>query len=138
MDQTVIASKIDSLYRCISRIQHKTPELKTELLEDIDLQDIIAVNLVRAVQIAVDIGTHINADSDEPTPTTMGQVFNHLEKGNIIAPRTANSMRSAVGFRNVSVHSYDTIDWEIVWAIITQHIKEFESYALEISQHCGL
>lgn len=138
MDQTVIASKIDSLYRCINRIKNKTPEHKTKLQEDIDLQDIIAVNLVRAVQIAVDIGTHINANSDEPAPATMGQVFTHLEKRNVISRKTANSMHSAVGFRNISVHSYDTIDWEIVWVIITHHIDDFEAYALEIGRHCEL
>ena len=66
----------------------------------------------------------------------MGQVFSHLEKNDIISQNTASSMRSAVGFRNISVHSYDTIDWEIVWSIITQDIKDFKQFALEISQHC--
>ena len=138
MDQTLILNKLDSLQRCIGRIEEKTPQNKSILIEDIDLQDIIAVNLVRAVQIAVDIGAHINAQTKEPTPSSMGQVFSQLEKHQIIQQTIASSMRSAVGFRNISVHNYDSIDWEIVWTIITQHTDDFKQFAQAISKYLKL
>ena len=138
MDQTIIESKLDSLYRCINRIEEKTPKEKSALLNDIDRQDIITVNLVRAVQITVDIGAHINATTNEPAPTTMGQTFDLLEKQNIISPTIAKSMRAAVGFRNISVHNYDVIDWEIVWAIINNNLNDFKAFAAAISEHCKL
>jgi len=47
-------------------------------------------------------------------------------------------MRSAVGFRNISVHSYDDIDWDIVWSIITLHIDDFRKYASEVSHYYEL
>ena len=34
-----------------------------------------------------------------------------------ITPVTSETMRKAVGFRNVAVHNYDAINWEIVFAI---------------------
>lgn len=138
MDQLIIESKLDSLYRCIKRLKEKTPREKEKLLNDIDLQDIIAVNLVRAVQIAVDIGAHIIAKSEEPPPSNMGQAFTRLETLQIISTTTAKSMRSAVGFRNISVHSYDDIDWDIVWSIITLHIDDFRKYASEVSHYYEL
>ncbi len=53
MDQLIRASqaeKIESLRRCIQRIEDKKPET-------VDLQDILALNLIRAVQFCVDIGS---------------------------------------------------------------------------------
>ncbi len=50
MDTDVILAKLESLQRCISRIEEKTP-LKVEILEsDYDIQDIISLNLERTVQ----------------------------------------------------------------------------------------
>lgn len=49
MDHDVIARKLDSLSRCVIRIESKRPADARELVSDIDLQDIISVNLERAV-----------------------------------------------------------------------------------------
>jgi uncharacterized protein with HEPN domain len=34
-----------------------------------------------------------------------------------------NYHSSIIGFRNILVHSYDSVDDEIVWAIIKKHLK---------------
>ena len=110
MDKRLVAEKLDSLFRCIERIENKRPATKEILGADLDLQDIIAVNLERAVQLAVDIGAHIIANSSEPSPSTMGEVFTTLEKMGVIQPSTAKNMYSAVGFRNIAVHAYEKIN----------------------------
>ena len=35
----------------------------------------------------------------------------------------------AVGFRNLCVHEYDKINWEIAYAIVTRHLDEFRQFA---------
>lgn len=50
MDRDVVLKKLESLRRCIKRIQDKTPQAYEELVDDYDLQDIITINLERAVQ----------------------------------------------------------------------------------------
>ena len=42
---------------------------------DIDIQDILSINLERAVQVSVDIGAHLITDLSVPPPKTMGDVF---------------------------------------------------------------
>lgn len=49
MDETIILLKIISLERCLRRIQGKTPADRATLAEDLDCQDIIALNLERAI-----------------------------------------------------------------------------------------
>lgn len=50
MDDTVILQKLESLSRCINRIEEKRPTTLETLENDIDVQDIIAINLERATQ----------------------------------------------------------------------------------------
>ena len=78
MDRQVIDQKLESLRRCLKRIEAKCPAQAEALLTDLDLQDILSLNLSRAVQLAVDMGAHIIAQLEVPAPGTMGQTFDLL------------------------------------------------------------
>jgi len=129
MNSDLILTKLTSLQRCINRIKTKTPEHVEELLDDLDLQDIIALNLERTIQISVDIASHIIASSDEVSPTTMADSFSTLNKMGVLPDDLTERLRKSIGFRNISVHEYDRIDWEIVFSIITQNISDFSQFA---------
>ena len=55
MDRNIVEAKLESLRRCGDRIAEKTPASADQLSHDPDLQDIIALNLQRAVQTSVDL-----------------------------------------------------------------------------------
>ena len=136
MDQVILDQKLESLRRCIRRVEEKTPSHVFQLIEDQDIQDILVLNLTRAVQLCVDIGSHVISESEESAPTTMGDVFSALENLDAITPITCISMKKAVGFRNIAVHNYDVISWEIVYAICNNLLVEFRRFAREITE-CG-
>jgi hypothetical protein len=48
MDREVVEQKLESLRRCLKRIETKCPANAEILMADCDLQDIIALNLSRA------------------------------------------------------------------------------------------
>ena len=75
MDKDVINRKLESLRRCIARITSKLPITRDELRSNYDLQDIIALNLERAVQICVDIAAHVLSQTEAPPPSTMAEGF---------------------------------------------------------------
>ncbi len=132
MDQVIFSQKLESLRRCIQRVEEKTPSNVNQLIQDPDIQDILVLNLTRAVQLCVDIGSHVISESDESAPTTMGDVFSTLQTLGAITPATCLSMQKAVGFRNVAVHNYDVINWEIVFAICQKFLADFRRFAKEI------
>ena len=134
MDNMLIFNKIESLRRCISRIREKTPETAGQLGSDIDLQDIITVNLERAVQTSVDIASHIIADLESPAPETMAEAFAILEKNSIITPELSGKMQKAVAFRNIAVHAYQKMNWNIVHKIATDGIKDFVEFARQVTE----
>ena len=51
MDREVIDQKLESLRRCIKRAREKCPTDLDALVRSFDLQDIITLNLTRAVQL---------------------------------------------------------------------------------------
>jgi uncharacterized protein YutE (UPF0331/DUF86 family) len=98
-------------------------------MEDIDLQDVLALNLSRAVQISVDIGAHLIAGMEVPPPDTMGQTFDLLAQEGVLNKELAVSLKKAVGFRNIAVHNYENINWIIVHSIVKYHLADFTEFA---------
>jgi len=117
MDKQLVHEKLESLRRCIKRIETKRPQTFQELKNNLDLQDILSVNLERAVQMCVDIGAHIIAKTESKPPETMAKTFDFLAKKQIITESTALAMKKAVGFRNIAVDNYQAVNWEIVFNI---------------------
>ena len=75
MNREVIAQKLESLRHCLQRIESKCPADAETLATDPDLQDIVALNLSRAVQVCVEMGARIIAcmpqrihQNHEPVP----------------------------------------------------------------------
>jgi uncharacterized protein YutE (UPF0331/DUF86 family) len=93
MDQVILTQKLESLRRCTQRVEEKTPSSVDQLIQDPDAQDILVLNLTRAVQLCVDIGSHVISESNEITPATMGDVFSTLEKLGAISPNTSETIK---------------------------------------------
>ena len=138
MDQDVIEQKIESLRRCVERVRQKCPATADALASDVDAQDILTLNLTRAVQLCVDIGAHLIAGSDHPAPDTMGQTFDVLAELGIIPHDLAVRMKKAVGFRNIAVHNYEAIDWQIAHAIATRHMSDFVAFTKAVIDSTGI
>lgn len=129
MDASVVDTKLESLRRCIARVEARCPATADELAREIDAQDIVALNLSRAVQLCVDLALHRLSKTGQTTPATMGAAFDELAHIGTINADLAQRMKSAVGFRNLAVHQYEAMDWRIVHAICTKHLDDFRSFA---------
>ncbi|SFE45947.1 Protein of unknown function DUF86 [Nitrosomonas sp. Nm166] len=108
------------------------------LTQDQDLQDILVINLTRAVQLCVDIGSHIISAANKPSPQTMGEVFTILHELGAISLDTREQLKKAIGFKNIAVHNYEAINWEIVYAICHNSLQDFLRFAQEISRYIFL
>lgn len=132
MDRDVTDRKLDALRRCLARLREKRPLTPEALLANPDLQDILALNLERAVQLSVDLAAMRITDLSVPAPETMGAVFEVLRERGVLSAGTADRMRKAVGFRNIAVHDYQRIDWQIVFNLVHRCLEDFEAFAREL------
>ena len=129
MAERLITEKLESLRHCLARVKLKCPATVDELVSNFDIQDVLVLNLSRAVQLCVDIGAHIIANSDEATRQTMGETFSILERMNILPADIALKMRKAVVFRNIAVHGYENLNMDVVFAIATDYLGNFKAFA---------
>lgn len=97
MDREVVEQKLESLRRCLLRMEAKCPTEAATLVADLDLQDIVSLNLSRAVQISVDIGAHLIAGMEVPPPDTMGQTFDLLAQKGVLSNELAGSLKKSGG-----------------------------------------
>jgi len=135
VDRLIIERKLDSLWRCLERVRSRTPANASDLLNDLDLQDVLVLNLSRAVQICVDVAVHILSERKQPPPETMGKAFELLAQEGLLDTELAQRLKKSVGFRNLAVHNYEAIDWAIVHAIATRHLVDFEAFAKAVMEH---
>lgn len=133
MKNEIIAEKSESIRRCIERIKSKQPFTLARLSSDYDLQDIVSINLERAIQNAVDIATFVVSDKQLPAPLTMAEGFDQLRKLKILTKGTSERMKKAVGYRNLMVHEYGRIDWAVVYSICIRRLGDFRKFIEEIS-----
>jgi len=129
MDREVVEQKLESLRRCLHRVATRCPSDAATLEADFDLQDIVCLNLSRAVQMCVDIAAHFIASTELPVPATMGQTFDLLSQAGVIDKSLASKLKQAVGFRNIAMHNYDSIDWQIVHTIAQHQLNDFTAFA---------
>jgi uncharacterized protein YutE (UPF0331/DUF86 family) len=74
------------------------------------------------------------ADTDARPPSTMAENFTVLQDLKILSSPLAERMTKSVGFRNIAVHSYQLIDWNIVFQICRHHLDDFRHFAEAVNR----
>jgi len=132
MKDDIIINKIETIKRCLSRINEEYVSFENELENNFTKQDSIILNLERAAQASIDLSTHIIRVRNLGIPKTSRDVFSLLKASNIIRTVTSEQMKKMVGFRNIAVHDYQNISLDIVKSILDNHLIDFESFIQEI------
>ena len=133
-DRDVILAKAAAIQRCLKRIKEVT-NLDPDRLDEQNTQDIFILNLQRAVQSAIDLATHVVATEGLGIMDTIRENFLLLEKARIISKTLSKKMQSMVGFRNIAIHAYQTLDVDIMKAILVKNLKDLEHFYTTILTH---
>ena len=90
-DKDIVLAKVAAIQRCLRRIKDGTG-LDPALLDELDAQDIFVLNLQRAIQSAIDLGTHVIASEGLGIPETIRGNFILLEHAKIITKTLSGEM----------------------------------------------
>lgn len=88
--------------------------------------------VITAVEACVDVAQHIGSSEGYPAPDSNADAIRELGTRGVIAPELAASLARAVGFRNVLVHQYTTVDDTIVLAALDR-LDEFDAFVAQVS-----
>jgi uncharacterized protein YutE (UPF0331/DUF86 family) len=64
----------------------------------------------------------------------MGETFVRLAAGGQINAELAEGWRRAVGFRNIAVHTYEAIDWDIVFVLTGKPLADCDQFAAAMAR----
>lgn len=123
MKDDVIINKIETIKRCIKRIEEEYANIPSNL-ENYTKQDSIILNLQRMCEATLDLGLHYIKIKKLEIPQTSKQIFEVLEKNGVIDKKTSVNMQGMVGFRNIAVHDYQSLNIEILQKIIEKHLGD--------------
>ena len=137
VDKDIILAKTAIIQRCLSRIKDVTG-LNPEKLEEHDIQDIFVLNLQRATQAAIDMAVHVITSEGWELPDTLKKNFRILEEQQVIPHALSQKLQKMVGFRNIAVHDYQSINVEILKSILQHHLKDLEDFYSTIIQYFKL
>lgn len=132
----IIINKAATIERCLKRINEEYHGAETELSSNYTKQDAIILNIQRACEAAIDMATHVVKIRNLGVPQTSKEVFIFLEKAHIIPKPLSEQLQAMVGFRNVAVHDYTTLNLDIVQHIIEHDLDiflQFNRYLLTLN-----
>jgi uncharacterized protein YutE (UPF0331/DUF86 family) len=131
MEHNVILNKIETIERCIKRINEVYAE-NFENLMDYTKQDSIILNIERACQASIDIAMIIVSEKKLGIPQNSRDAFEVLYENKIIDEKMLKKLKAMVGFRNIAVHNYKAINIEVVKEIIERHLEDFTSFTEKV------
>lgn len=137
VDRDVVTAKLATIDRCLQRIAEVRGERRPVLLP-VDVEDIVLLNLQRAVQAAIDLAAHVVASEGYGLPASVAGTFSLLEGRGVLDAALTARLRKMVGFRNIAVHNYQDLDPSIVEAIVTRHLGDLRDLCTSIVQRFGL
>ena len=124
----VFLGKIASLQRCIQRAREIYRRDPKAFLTDYDSQDAAVLNLIRACETAIDLANLIIKTYKMGIPKSSAESFELIRRKDVIPSELEARLVRMVGFRNVSVHQYMSIDFAIVANIITKDVDDLIAF----------
>ena len=137
VDRDLVLAKVESLERCLSRIEDVRSPDRPEL-RPLDVQDITVLNLQRAVQAMIDLAAHAVASEHLGLPDSLGASFTLLERAGLLDSELAERMRKMTGFRNVAIHEYRRLDPAVLESIVRERLPDLRAFARRILVRFGL
>jgi uncharacterized protein YutE (UPF0331/DUF86 family) len=132
MVDDVLINKAATIERCIARAREEYEKGAETFLTDFTRQDAAILNIQRACEAALDMGQHLIRRERLGVPQSTRDVFELLHQGHWIETSVSASMKKMVGFRNIAVHEYQTLQLPITVAIITRHLNDFTAFSSAI------
>ena len=128
VNQSIIKNKINHIEVSLQRLKEKQEIPLEEFKKNRDLQDIVIHNLQLSIQGCVDMASHIISDQGWTVPDTLAGLFDILTEHKVIPDDLNDRLKKMVGFRNIIIHEYGTIDLGKVYVILTKDIKDIYTF----------
>ena len=123
-----IENKISSIKKYLKILEDYKKHSKEEIENNLTLRGAIERYLYLAAQATIDLSEAIISYKNFRKPTSLSESFSILNEEKIIPLELTKKMIKMVGFRNVVAHDYDKINYDIVYDILQNRLKNIEEF----------
>ena len=131
MKDDIIINKIETIKKCIKRVNEEYDNNSLNLI-NLTKQDSIILNIQRLCEVGIELGVHVIRINKYGIPQSSKEIFQILEKNNVVSKELSKKLQEVVGFRNVAIHDYQTIDLGILQKIVENNLEDILELAREI------
>ena len=132
MADDVLLNKAATIERCVARAREEYNADPDSFATNHTRQDAAILNIQRACEAALDMGHHLIRRESLGLPQSSRDVFDLLATAHWLEPQLAQSMKHMVGFRNIAVREYQTLQLPIMVNIIERHLGEFLAFSRQM------
>lgn len=125
----VLINKAATIERCVIRAREEYDKDCSTFATDFTRQDAAILNIQRACEAALDMGQHLIRRERLGVPQSARDVFELLSRAGWLEPLLLMTMKNMVGFKNIAVHGYQTLQLPIMVSIITEHLDDFVRFS---------
>ena len=135
MADDVLLNKAATIERCVARARDEYLRDPATFARDFTRQDAAILNIQRACEASLDMGQHLIRRDKLGVPQSARDIFTLLAQAGWITYELAAALRRMVGFRNIAVHDYQSLQLAITVAIIEHHLEEFLQFSKALLLH---
>ena len=129
MNDEVLLAKAETIERCVARVRGTYVGNEEAFEHSFDLQDIVVLNLQRACESAIDMANRTIKLRRLRYPKESKDSFRILAQAGMLPGEIATSMVAMVGFRNIAVHDYQTLDLAKVRRIVEERLTDLSAFS---------
>ena len=135
MADDVVINNAATIERCVRRAREEYAKDPASFATDFTRQDAAVLNIQRACEAALAMGQHLIRRERLGVPQSARDVFALLAAGQWLDAALATRLQKMVGFRNIAVHDYQTLQLPITVAVITGHLDDFLDFSAALLRH---
>ncbi|HEY6558354.1 MAG TPA: DUF86 domain-containing protein [Polyangiaceae bacterium] len=129
-DADLILKKLAFMETCLTELRGLADVDRIE--DDVKERRFVEHTLQICIQAAQDVASHVVSERRLGEPSTNQALFTLLARAGWLDAHVADAMRAAVGFRNVLVHGYTSVDLDIVRDVMREHLTDMDAFVEEI------
>lgn len=123
-----IEQQISVIEKYLSESRRFKKYSKDELMGDLDLLRSCERSLYLLTQSCIDLAESVISLKSFRKPTSLKESFEILHENGLIDFGLANRMSNMTGFRNALAHNYDKFDYDIMYNVLQNGLKDIEEF----------
>jgi len=123
-----VINKVQSIQRCVKRAREEHSRAENFII-DYTRQDAAILNVLRACELCIDLAAFVIRRRKLGVPTSSREAFELLRDAGLISSPLCDRLLRMVGFRNIAVHPYQSLDMRIVASVIQNDLDDLLAFA---------